>query len=84
MTGIIGGKFLERSRVKKPNQERYSTELSQYYSAQDLFVGACVLINNFGFVLIDADEYALQYMEKNAGEVSRPKTKQFYLRYRIL
>merc|ERR1712110_406897 len=75
-SGIIGGKFLERSRVKKPNQERYSTELSQYYSAQDLFVGACVLINNFGFVLIDADEYALQYMEKNAGEFAKSNPMQ--------
>ena len=55
LKGIIGGKFLERSRVKKPNQERYSTELSQYYVASDLFVGARVLFNNFKFILIDAD-----------------------------
>ncbi|XP_005096411.1 EF-hand domain-containing family member C2 [Aplysia californica] len=65
-SGIIGGKFLERSRVKIPNQERYSTELSEYYSAQDLFVGARVCFNNFAFILIDADEYAFQFMEDNS------------------
>jgi len=67
-SGIIGGKFLERSRVKKPNQERYSTELSQYYVASDLFVGARVLFNNFKFILIDADEYNFQYMESHPGQ----------------
>ena len=50
--GIIGGKFLERGRVKKPNQEMFSTKLSEYYSALDLFVGATVEFNNFKFQLI--------------------------------
>lgn len=63
-SGIIGGKFLERSRVKKPGNMRYSTQLSEYYSATDLYVGACVDFNNFKFILIDADEYAFLYMEK--------------------
>jgi len=67
-SGIIGGKFLERCRVKKPGQERYGTELSQYYNAQDLFVGARVFFNNFAFILIDADEYNLQYMESHPDE----------------
>jgi hypothetical protein len=68
--GIIGGKFLERGRVKKPMQERYSTDLSEYYTASDLFVGAVVDFNCHRFVLIDADEYAFRYMEKSSGEVS--------------
>ena len=69
VSGIIGGKFLERSRVKKPNQPLYSTKMSEYYLAQDLFVGACVDFNNHKFILIDADEYAFRYMENNAREV---------------
>ena len=69
--GIIGGKFLERSRVKKPGNTRYSTELSEYYSASDLYVGACVDFNNFKFILIDADEYAFQYMENCKDKVVR-------------
>lgn len=66
-SGIIGGKFLERSRIKKPNQQPYSTDMSQYYLSNDLFVGACVNFNSHIFVLIDADEYAFRYMEQNPG-----------------
>uniref|UniRef100_A0A2C9JF73 EF-hand domain-containing family member C2 n=1 Tax=Biomphalaria glabrata TaxID=6526 RepID=A0A2C9JF73_BIOGL len=65
-SGIAGGRFLERNRIKKPNQMRYSTEPSQYYAATDLYVGAHVDFNSFKFVLIDADEYAFKFMEDNS------------------
>ena len=68
--GIIGGKFLERGRVKKPNQMPYSTQLSEYYTAPDLYVGAVVDFNKHKFVLMDADEYAFRYMEEHPMEVS--------------
>lgn len=61
---------MERGRVKKPNQPMYSTELSEYYKASDLFVGAHVQFNSFKFVLIDADEYAFHYMEQHCDEVT--------------
>ncbi|XP_071085309.1 EF-hand domain-containing family member C2-like isoform X2 [Haliotis cracherodii] len=67
-SGIIGGKFLERGRVKKPCQEPYSTEISSYFTAQDLYVGAAVEFNKFKFILIDADEYAFRYMEEKPRE----------------
>lgn len=67
-SGIIGGKFLERCRIKKPNQPLYSTQMSEYYLAKDLFVGAHVDFNSHRFILIDADEYAFRYMENNAPE----------------
>ncbi|XP_066266669.1 EF-hand domain-containing family member C2-like [Branchiostoma lanceolatum] len=67
-SGVIGGKFLERGRVKKPGQELYKSDPSAYYLAQDLFVGAKVQFNNHIFVLIDADEYAFMYMEKHSPE----------------
>ncbi|XP_033759887.1 EF-hand domain-containing family member C2-like [Pecten maximus] len=70
-SGIIGGKFLERSRVKKPNQPLYSTRMSEYYLSQDLFVGTCVTFNSHKFVLIDADEYAFHYMEAHSAEFSK-------------
>ncbi|CAH1781543.1 unnamed protein product [Owenia fusiformis] len=70
-SGIIGGKFLERGRIKKPAQERYSTELSEYYNAPDLYVGAVVEFNNHRFVLIDADEYAFGYMEAHNNEFAK-------------
>ena len=69
-SGIIGGKFLERCRIKKPDQMNYSTRMSEYYLAQDLFVGAQVDFNRHKFVLIDADEYAFRYMEDHAYDVS--------------
>eukprot|EP00745_Piridium_sociabile_P001304 TRINITY_DN107989_c0_g1_i1.p1 TRINITY_DN107989_c0_g1~~TRINITY_DN107989_c0_g1_i1.p1 ORF type:complete len:748 (+),score=228.62 TRINITY_DN107989_c0_g1_i1:111-2354(+) len=67
-SGIIGGKFLERGRVRKPDQMAYSTELSEYYMASDLFVGAMVNFNKHKFVLIDADEYAFRCMEEHPLE----------------
>lgn len=67
--GVIGGKFLERSRVKKPGQELFKSEMSEYYKAQDLYVGARISINNQAFQLVNADEYAFNYMEQHAEEV---------------
>ncbi|KAB5577048.1 hypothetical protein PHYPO_G00205490 [Pangasianodon hypophthalmus] len=70
-SGVIGGKFLERSRVKKPGQELFKSEMSEYYKAQDLYVGARISINNQPFQLVDADEYAFNYMEQHAEEFPR-------------
>ncbi|EDV26223.1 EF-hand domain-containing family member C2 [Trichoplax sp. H2] len=65
-SGIIGGKFFERGRVADPSR---STEgNTTYYSANDLFIGARVIFYRHQFILIDADEYAFRYMEKNARE----------------
>ncbi|KAJ6667654.1 hypothetical protein lerEdw1_016775 [Lerista edwardsae] len=50
-TGIIGGKFLERGRVKKPGQELYKSELSEYYAANDLYVGAKFPMANINIIL---------------------------------
>uniref|UniRef100_A0A8C3Y6W5 EF-hand domain-containing family member C2 n=1 Tax=Catharus ustulatus TaxID=91951 RepID=A0A8C3Y6W5_CATUS len=67
-SGIAGGKFLERSRIKKPGQELFKSEPSEYYKAQDLFVGARVCFHGHKFLLVDADEYTFNYMERNANE----------------
>ncbi|XP_039532156.1 EF-hand domain-containing family member C2 isoform X2 [Pimephales promelas] len=67
-SGLIGGKFLERGRVKKPGQELFKSEKSEYYTAQDLYVGARVDLNNQPFQLLDADEFTFNYMEQHADE----------------
>ncbi|KAE8622988.1 hypothetical protein XENTR_v10005450 [Xenopus tropicalis] len=67
-SGMVGGKFLERSRVKKPGQQLFKSELSEYFRPEDLFVGARVNFNGFLFILVDADEYVFNYMERNANE----------------
>ncbi|CAF0855388.1 unnamed protein product [Brachionus calyciflorus] len=66
-SGINGGRFLERGRVKKPGQPMYSTKLPEYYNYKDMFVGAVLQLNNFFFILYDADEYCYEFMEKNSN-----------------
>ncbi|XP_056610503.1 EF-hand domain-containing family member C2 [Triplophysa dalaica] len=70
-SGIIGGKFLERSRVKKPGQELFKSEMSEYFTAQDLYIGAKLHLNSQPFQLIDADEFTFSYMEQHAEEFPR-------------
>mmetsp|Transcript_28414 Transcript_28414/g.64421 ORF Transcript_28414/g.64421 Transcript_28414/m.64421 type:complete len:933 (-) Transcript_28414:35-2833(-) len=57
-SGRSGGKFMERCRVRKPHS-------SLYYSEADLFLGARILVYSRAFVLVDADEFSLKYMEDN-------------------
>ncbi|XP_034144941.1 EF-hand domain-containing family member C2 isoform X2 [Esox lucius] len=70
-SGVLGGRFLERGRVKKPGQELFKSEMSQYFSAQDLYVGARITLNNQDFQLLDADEYVFNYMERHSDEFPR-------------
>ena len=57
-SGIMGGKFIQRCRLKKPNSH-------EYYTQADFYTGACVEFNKFQFVLYQADEYSLSYMESD-------------------
>ncbi|XP_062258095.1 EF-hand domain-containing family member C2 [Platichthys flesus] len=67
-SGIPGGRFLERVRVRKPGQQLFTSEPPQFFEAQDLYVGASVCINNVTFRLLDADEYTFSYMEQRPLE----------------
>lgn len=64
-SGITFSKFLERCKVKKPNQPPYSTKLPEYYTYRDIYVGAVLVLNNFCFQLLDADDYCYKFMEQN-------------------
>merc|ERR1711988_452271 len=55
-SGFMGGKFMERCRAKNP-------ETDEYYIAKDMCVGAVLVFRQHRFVLIEADEYTLNYME---------------------
>jgi hypothetical protein len=55
-SGIIGGKFLQRMRIKNP-------ETGDYFRASDLEVGRIVTLNKQRFQLMEATEYAMPYME---------------------
>merc|ERR1712159_870830 len=55
-SGFMGGKFMERCRAKDPASD-------QYYTAKDMAVGVVLIFRQHRFVLIEADEYTLNYME---------------------
>ena len=57
-SGIMGGKFIQRGRVKKPNSH-------EYYTQADFYTGARIEFNKFGFLLYKADEYSLSFMESD-------------------
>ena len=68
-SGMNGGRFLERTKIKLPNQHPYSSKLPEYYSFKDLHVGAVLNINNFMFKLYDADDYCYKFMEKQSRDM---------------
>lgn len=68
--GLTGGMFLKRIRVKRPGQEVFKSELSEYIKAEELYVGARVNVNGYLFLLLNADEYTLNYMEKHSDKVN--------------
>ncbi|XP_076872658.1 EF-hand domain-containing protein 1 [Brachyhypopomus gauderio] len=59
-SGIIGGKFLEKTRIPKPGSTINNPE---YYSPADFAIGATVEVFRHRFVLTDADQYVLTYLE---------------------
>ncbi|XP_075717005.1 EF-hand domain-containing protein 1 isoform X2 [Rhinoderma darwinii] len=59
-SGIIGGKFLEKSRVPKPGS---SMDNPIYYGPADFAIGAAVEVFRHRFIIADADQYVLNYMK---------------------
>jgi len=59
-SGFVGGKFLERSRVKNP-------ETGFYFKATDFALGRRVRINAYNFEIIEVDQYTNTYMRDNFG-----------------
>ncbi|XP_035535187.1 EF-hand domain-containing protein 1 [Morone saxatilis] len=65
-SGIIGGKFLEKTRIPKPGS---TVENPVFYSPADFAIGATVEVFGHRFVLTDADHYVLTYMESNTSQI---------------
>mmetsp|Transcript_25837 Transcript_25837/g.45893 ORF Transcript_25837/g.45893 Transcript_25837/m.45893 type:complete len:613 (-) Transcript_25837:347-2185(-) len=59
-SGFIGGKFLERMKIKNP-------QTNEWFEPAEFFLGAVLEINKYQFRLIKADEFTLKYMEGDAG-----------------
>lgn len=64
-SGIIGGKFLERTRVAKPGS---TLEAPQYYGPQDFHIGAVIEIFSHRFVITNADAFVLKYIEEHKSQ----------------
>ncbi|XP_036941840.1 EF-hand domain-containing protein 1 [Acanthopagrus latus] len=65
-SGIISGKFLEKTRVPKPGT---TVENPEFYSPADFAIGATVEVFNHRFVLTDADHYVLTYLESISSQI---------------
>ncbi|XP_069461843.1 EF-hand domain-containing protein 1 isoform X2 [Ambystoma mexicanum] len=61
-SGIIGGKFLERSKVPKPGSP---FDNPCFYGPADFSIGAVVEVFGHRFIISDADVYVLNYIEAN-------------------
>ena len=59
-SGILGGKFLERTKVRKPGT---TIDNPEFYTPADFKIGAKIQIYKHKFVITDADRYVLEYLE---------------------
>jgi hypothetical protein len=57
-SGFVGGKFLERCRIKNPDTK-------QWFCPTDLYVGNKLNINMYAFELVEADNFTLEFMANN-------------------
>ncbi|XP_072218234.1 EF-hand domain-containing protein 1 [Leuresthes tenuis] len=65
-SGIISGKFLEKTRIPKPGS---TVDNPEFYSPADFAIGATVEVFSHRFVLIDADLYVLKYLESISSQI---------------
>ncbi|KAJ3159629.1 EF-hand domain-containing member C2 [Geranomyces michiganensis] len=57
-TGLVGGKFLEKSRIRKPDG-------TGFYGTQDFYIGAELVFFHHPFVVTSADDYAIKFMAEH-------------------
>lgn len=58
-SGVLGGRFQQRKRVK-------TTDNSRYLDQHDFFIGSRLFLAGHRFVLSDCDEYTQKYMASHA------------------
>ncbi|XP_031332726.1 EF-hand domain-containing family member C2-like isoform X2 [Photinus pyralis] len=74
-SGFKTSPFFKRGEIKLPGQAVFTSKPPECYRTQHIFVGATLVINSFKFVLVDADDYALRYMELNCHEFPKSNIK---------
>lgn len=64
-SGIIGGKFLERSRIAKPGSP---PDKPVFYGPQDFYVGSTLDLFRHQFRIVSADLYVLKFAEEHQDQ----------------
>lgn len=64
-SGIIGGKFLEATRISKPNSDVQNPE---FYGPGDFVIGATIQVFRHRFLITNCDLYVLKMLEMNADQ----------------
>eukprot|EP00794_Sanderia_malayensis_P011887 gene11887-13119_t len=59
-SGVLGGKFLERTKVRKPGS---SIDNPEFYTPADFKIGSKIEIFKHKFIITNADRYVLEYLE---------------------
>lgn len=69
------GQFLKRMKLIKPTSEVENAGTC-YYSTTDMFIGNIIYAMKKPFLIIDADEYTCDYMERNCDRFVHSNIKQ--------
>ncbi|XP_022101498.1 EF-hand domain-containing protein 1-like [Acanthaster planci] len=64
-SGIISGKFLEPTRVTKPAS---TPDNPEFYGPQDMYIGAIIQVFSHRFLITNADNYVLTYLEAHQSD----------------
>ncbi|CAF0712493.1 unnamed protein product [Brachionus calyciflorus] len=67
-SGVIGGKFLEFSRVARPGS---TPDSPKFYGPQDFYIGAVINIFKHKFRIVGADLFVLKFAEEHADQFPR-------------
>ncbi|XP_019953070.2 EF-hand domain-containing protein 1 [Paralichthys olivaceus] len=65
-SGIISGMFLKKTRIPKPGS---TVDNPDFYSPADFAIGATVDVFGHRFVLTNADQYVLTYLESISSQI---------------
>ncbi|GLG95507.1 Uncharacterized protein GBIM_02454 [Gryllus bimaculatus] len=68
--------FYHRMKMYKPGQEQFASYEPDHYKVEDMFVGNRLHLNEHEFLLVDADEYALRYLECHGAEFPKNDVNQ--------
>jgi len=60
-SGIVGGKFLQKTSVRNPDS-------GKPFEASDFYIGQKVSINKYPFIVLATDERSMSFMEHNSSE----------------